>query len=331
MLKSYIFIGSKNKTKQYLADNHKDYQVISVSNLEIQIKNYSKFFDGDKIFLVDNPTNDEIKIVALLNNPQYSLFFDDESFDGRNSFISKIKKENNIIDFSYPLYGDLSQLQKSILSETKRLGIELDYDCFSWINLNCPTLKIKSKAAGSKKEKIVYDIDLLIQEIVKLSTIKNKLEESDFQHSFYEPDVDIFEFIGHILKKNLDKALLLSDKLVSSIGEQGVMMILLSQLYFLLVVSDCKEKNIYDVNKIIEKLECKDLLGKYLSEDWHNLEFSIKTQNPIRVRIELGEKTPPVSKLSQMIQDLVISIKDLRNSGSKDHAMFLLINKLVTV
>ena len=171
----------------------------------------------------------------------------------------------------------------------------------------------------------------MIQEILKLSTIKDKLELQDFKESYYEPDVDIFDFINNIIKSNLENSLSTSDKLVSSIGEQGVLLILLSQLYFLLVVSHCKENNIYDVNKIIEKLECKDLLGRYLGEEWQSLEFSVKTQNPIRVRIELNEKTPSVNRLSNMILNVVDTIKDLRNNGSKDHALFILINKLVTV
>lgn len=331
MTNSYIFIGSKSKTKQYLLDNHQGYQIVSVANLESQIKNYSKFFDLDKIFLVDNPSNEEIKLIQALNNSQYSLFFDDESFDGRNGFIAKIKKENRILDFSYPIYGDHQHLQKYIDKEIKHLKINLDYDCFSWIIQNCPTMRIKSKVAGSKKEKIVYDVDLMMQEIIKLSSLTDKLVLSDFKDSFYEPDVDIFEFINNIIKSNLENALSISDKLVSSIGEQGVLMILLSQLYFLLVVSHCKENKIFDANKIVEKLECKDLLGRYLGEEWQTLEYSVKTQNPIRVRIEMNEKTPSVLRLSNMILNVVDTIKDLRNNGSKDHAMFILINKLVTV
>lgn len=331
MLSSYIFIGSKDKAKHFLIENHKDFQVMNVSNLESQIKNYSKFFDNDKIFLIDNPSTEEIKTIASLNNNQYSLFFDDESFDGRNSFIAKIKKENKIIDFSYPLYGDQQHLQKTILKELNRLNIILDYDCFSWIYSNCPTLRIKSKTSGSKKEKIVYDIDLMIQEIVKLSSVKNSLEIKDFENSFYEPDVDIFDFINRILKNDLEGALSMCDKIVSSLGDQGVLLILLSQIYFLLVMSHCKQNNIYDVNKIIEKLECKDLLGKYLGEEWSNTEFTVKTQNPIRVRIELNEKTPSVERLSSMILNIVDTVKDLRNNGSKEHAMFILINKLVCV
>lgn len=331
MLNSHIFIGSKTKTRQFLLDTYQGYQIVSVSNLDSQIKNYSRFFDLDKIFLIDNPSNDEIKTIQSLNNPQYSLFFDDESFDGRNGFVAKVKKENRVIDFSYPIFGDHQHLQKYITKEIKLMNINLDYDCFSWIIQNCPTMKIKSKISGSKKEKIVYDIDLMIQEITKLSTIKDKLELQDFKESYYEPDVDIFDFINNIIKSNLENSLSTSDKLVSSIGEQGVLLILLSQLYFLLVVSHCKENNIYDVNKIIEKLECKDLLGRYLGEEWQSLEFSVKTQNPIRVRIELNEKTPSVNRLSNMILNVVDTIKDLRNNGSKDHALFILINKLVTV
>ena len=327
---SSIFIGSKSLALQQLSSSHPGYVVENVYNIEHQLKSYSKFFDSDKIFLVNNPNNDQVKTIGLLNNNQYHLFFDDESYDGRNSFIAKIKKSGRIFDYSFPVFGDVQSLKRYCYKEIKSLDVKIDQPCYEWIINNCPTYRIKSKTTGSKKEKIVYDLDLLFQEFRKIASVKSEIKLEDIENSLFNNDTDIFEFIEHLINKNED-VYDTCNNLCSTIGEQGLLLILLSQLYFLLVVSDCKEKNIYDAAKIAEILECKDLLGKYLGENWSPSEFTIKTQNPIRIRIELGKDTPSVAKISFMIEQVVSTIKDLRNNGSKTHALFLLINKILSV
>ena len=327
---SSIFIGSKPMAIQQISSGHPGYTIVNVYNLESQIKNYSKFFDLDKIFLVDNPNNDQIKTIGQLNNNQYHLFFDDESFDGRNSFISKIKKSGRIYDYSFPMFGDVQSLKRCCYKEIKSLNVKIDQPCYEWIISNCPTFRIKSKTAGTKKEKIVYDLDLLFQELRKLASVKSEIKLEDIENSLFDNDTDIFEFIDHLINKNED-VYDTCNNLCSAIGEQGLLLILLSQLYFLLVVSDCKEKNIYDANKVADILECKDLLGKYLGENWFPSEFTIKTQNPIRIKIQMNKTTPPVTKIAYMIEQVVNTIKDLRNSGSKNHSLFLMINKILSV
>lgn len=331
-MQSSIYIGSKNKTIDHIRQQNPNQKLVLVDNLESQIKNYSMFFDADNIYLIDNPTNEEIKTISSLSySNQYKLFFEEESFDGRNSFIAKLKKSNLIFDFSFPNFGDTQSLQRYISKELKNLNINMDYDCYAWILQNCPTYKVKVKNSGNKKEKLVYDVDLLIQEIIKLSSLSSNITLSDFQNSVFKNDSDIFEFIEYVMNKQLDEALDSNDKLLDSIGDQALLLILLSQLYFMIVVADCKQKNIYNVDKIIEHLECKDILGKYLNEDWLPTNFQVKPQNPIRVRIELNKPSLPVEIISQMIEWVVETIKNLRDSGSKHHAMFILINKLVSV
>ena len=148
---SSIFVGSKPMALQQLSSSNPGYTIVNVYNLESNIKNYSKFFDSDKLFLVDNPTNDQIKIIGQLNNNQYHLFFDDESFDGRNSFIAKIKKSGKIFDHSFPMFGDVQSLKRCCYKEVKSLDIKIDQPCYEWIINNCPTYRIKSKTSGNKK------------------------------------------------------------------------------------------------------------------------------------------------------------------------------------
>ena len=64
---SSIFIGSKTKALQQLQSGHPGFKVVTVDNVDSQLKNYSRFFDTDKIFLVINPTNDEVKTIGSSN------------------------------------------------------------------------------------------------------------------------------------------------------------------------------------------------------------------------------------------------------------------------
>lgn len=326
-----IFIGSKAKAIFELESNNPGYKVVSVDKLESQIKSYSKFFDNDKLFLVLNPNTEEIKIISALNNNQYHLFFDDESFDGRNGFISKIKKSGKIFDYSYPVYGDNQLLRRNITHECKRLEITVDADCYNWLLSNCPTLTVKSKTEGSKKEKIVYDLDLLFQELNKIGSIKDCLTMSDFEDSPFNVDTDIFSFIDDVLNKNKENSFYKLDYLVNKMGEQAVLLIFLSQLFFLLYLSGAKNKYSYNIDKIIEDLDMKDIVNKYLDYDWETLSKDCKHTNPIRVKIQLNKGLISEESLSKMITCITDTIADLRNSGSKDQALFILMNKLISV
>ncbi len=328
---SSIFIGSKIKAINELESKNVGFKVVSVDKLESQIKNYSKFFDYDKLFLVVNPNNDEIKIIAALNNNQYNLFFDDESFDGRNAFISKIKKAGRIFDFSYPIFGDTQLLRRHIMNECRNLGVSIDADCYNWLLANCPTLTVKSKAEGSKKEKIVYDLDLLFQELKKLGSVKESLDMTDFEDSPFLVDNDIFSFIDDIVNKNQQNIFTKMDSLISKMGEQAVLLIFLSQLFFFLQLSGAQNKYKYDVDKIIEDLDMKDLINKYFDSNWKELSKDYKHTNPIRVKIQLNRSMPSQEQLSKMIVCTLDTIVDLRNSGNKDQALFILMNKLISV
>ena len=328
---SSIFIGSKAKAIFQLQSGNPGYKVVTVDNLDSQIKNYSRFFDTDKLFLVINPSNDEVKIIGQLDNHQYHLFFDDESYDGRNSFISKIKKSNRIFDYSYPVYGDVQLLKRHISIECKRQNIHPDINCYNWIVENCPTLRIKSKAEGSKKEKIVYDIDLLMQELIKLNSIKDTITLEDIEDSFFKVDADIFDFIENLMSGDFETSISKSDKLIDSMGEQGLLMVLLSQLLFMISIAGCKEKNIYNPDLVTIRSEFRDITNKYLADSWNELTTQIKSQNPIRVKIELSKKRPSVENLSKILLLTVETIQDLRSSGNVYQSIFLFIKRVTCI
>ena len=325
-----IFIGSKNRALDYLRLNHPGKQIITVDKVESQIKSYSKFFDSNKIFLVINPNNEEIKLIGNTNNSQYSLFFDDDSFDGRLGFISKIKKSGKIFDFSYPLLGDTQVLRRKLNELSKTLSFDFTQDAIDWILVNCPTLAIKVKSESGKKEKIVYDIDLLTQEIVKLSSVNTQLSSADFIDSGFNNEESIFAFIDKIIQK--DKSCFEKlDELVSKLGEQALLLITLSQILYLLNYVGARQRYSYDTAKLHNHLSMRDLINKYLDENWNELSKDYKHSDVVRLQIQMNKNTPSADDLSKMIIYIVETITDLRNSGSRDQALFILINKLITV
>jgi hypothetical protein len=331
-MSSKIFIGSRHQA--YIFLRAKNNSTVTVHNVQSHVKSFSPLFDGNKTFIYNNPSSEEIKLISTLvdkNMGEHCLLFDDESFDGRISLIQKIRKSNSVYNFSYPVLGDTTELKRRVLQFTKTLEIEIDNNCFDWISQNCPIFRIKSKESGSKKESLTYDIELLFQELYKISSYTDKITLEELQNSNFNTDSDIFMFIDQILNKKLNEALVSSQLLMSSMGEQGMLLILLNQLLFLLHVSQCKEERIYNTDDVLKRLENRDLIGKYLSESWELISVPIKSQNPTRVRIEISKDTYSTIKLSKMINFVVDTIKDLRNHGNKNIAMFLLLNKMQIV
>lgn len=328
---SRIYIGSKSRTLDNLKSEFPSKNIISVFDTENQIKSFSKFFDLDKIFLHINPSNEDIKLVNLEidnNKGLHYLFFDDDSYDGRNSLIQKIKKENNIFNFSHPVLGDKSLLQRMVINYVKSKNCSIDYSVFEWLYENCPIIRLKSKV--DKKEKLCYDLDILFKEIDKISSIKETITIEDFSYSLFNSDGDIFLFIESLINKDEIKSFEIYDKLVDTMGDQAVLMIVLYQLIFLIQINGLKSKY-YDINKIINNLELRDLLNKYYDDDWNELNIAPKSQNPIRVKIELSKETINVKKLSDMLIAIVDCVKDIRNGGVSQYSTFIMINRIMRI
>jgi hypothetical protein len=133
------------------------------------------------------------------------------------------------------------------------------------------------------------------------------------------------------MNNNVEESFILADKLINSIGEQALLLILLSQLIFILEVVGCKENKIFSIDKIVEILEKRDLLGINFDENWKETKYTVKSQNPIRVKIEMSKSRHNSEKISLMICNVIDSISQLRNNGRVEQSIFLLLNKLLFV
>jgi hypothetical protein len=99
----------------------------------------------------------------------------------------------------------------------------------------------------------------------------------------------------------------------------------------MLVISETNKKY-HHFTEVQEKVELRDLLGKYLSDEYKEPTFTVKVQNPIRIRIQSSKDNMySPAQYSKMITLLVDSIIDLRSNGSVNHSVPILISKLTSV
>lgn len=322
-----LYYGSRISVLDDVKKHFNSYNLINDISLATFKNSYSKIFDSNNIYIHNNPSSTDLKTIAEfidLGLGNHFFYFEDDSFDGRNGLIQKLKKSNDIYDFSLPVYGDKSKLT-SFLKK-----YNLSYELVNWLCENCPTTRTKSKTTG-RKDVVCYDIDLLGQEINKLQSVKSFLTVDDFESSEFKKDADIFQFISDTLDKKTDIALRDYPKLVDHMGEQGLLLVFLSQIYFLIKIADVKNKNLFNESDYIKRIDLKDILGHYLDDDWNEIKPVNQTTNPIRARIEINKISMNLDQLSNVLCLVAESIIDLRNGGSKNHSIELLINKIATV
>jgi hypothetical protein len=304
------------------------------NNVEKIVNGYSKFFDSNNIYIHTNVSNEDIKLIQEKSEKlgiKHIILYEDDSFDGRLSLIAKAKKNNLIFDCSYPLAGDSNSLKRHINNFVMKNNANINGETLNYLVEICPILRIKSKQSGSKKEILCYDIDILFKELEKIISYTDKIFLRDISNASFNEECDIFEFIDKLMNKDIGYCLTKIDLLIDSMGEQGFLLVLLSQLNFMLVISETN-KTFHSLTEVQEIVELRDLLGKYLSDEYKEPTFTVKAQNPIRIRIQSSkENLYCPAQFSKMITMVVDSIVDLRTNGSVNHSVPILISKLASV
>jgi len=304
------------------------------NNVEKIVNGYSKFFDSNNIYIHTNVSNEDIKLIQDKSEKlgiKHIILYEDDSFDGRLSLIAKAKKNSLIFDCSYPLAGDSNSLKRHINNFVMKNNANVNGETLNHLVQICPILRIKSKQSGSKKEILCYDIDILFKELEKIISYTDKIFLRDVSNASFNEECDIFEFIDKLMNKDLDYCLTKIDLLIDSMGEQGFLLVLLSQLNFMLVISETN-KTFHPLSEVQEIVELRDILGKYLDDEYKEPTFTVKVQNPIRIRIQLSkENLYSPAQFSKMITLVVDSVVDLRTNGSVNHSVPILISKLASV
>jgi hypothetical protein len=329
-----IYYGSTTLALNKIKEEFPDLILCIDNNVEKIVNGYSKFFDMNNIYIHTNISNEDIKLIQEKSEKlgvKHIILYEDDSFDGRLSLIAKAKKNSLIFDCSYPLAGDSNSLKRHINNFVMKNNANINGETFDSLVQICPILRIKSKQSGSKKEILCYDIDILFKELEKIISYTDKIFLRDISNASFNEECDIFEFIDKLMNKDLDYCLTKIDLLIDSMGEQGFLLVLLSQLNFMLVISETN-KTFHPISEVQEIVELRDLLGKYLDDEYKEPTFTVKAQNPIRIRIQLSkENLYSPAQFSKMITLVVDSIVDLRTNGSVNHSLPILISKLASV
>jgi DNA polymerase III delta subunit len=199
--------------------------------------------------------------------------------------------------------------------------VNIDYAAQEWLNVNSPTVNIKVKVGTSKKDVLVYDLPIIINELNKLIDLDcKKITVDDLQKlDFYSSEKDIFAFIEKCMTDNTEGILKGLYALNESHGHQAVLMIFLSQLFFYLDVAGLLEQKIYDNKTIIEEISLQPYIKKYLDDNYEEIvkEIPIKSVNPVRLDITKQQLKVNSEQISNKINSVLSAIIDLRNSLSE--------------
>jgi hypothetical protein len=274
-----IYFGSTILSINKIRDEFPDLVLLFDNNVDKIISNYSKFFDSNNIYIHTNVSNEDIKLIQDKSEKlgiKHIILYEDDSFDGRLSLIAKAKKNSLIFDCSYPLAGDSNSLKRHINNFVMKNNANINGETLNHLVQICPILRIKSKQSGSKKEILCYDIDILFKELEKIISYTDKIFLRDISNASFNEECDIFEFIDKLINKDLDYCLTKIDLLIDSMGEQGFLLVLLSQLNFMLVISETNKK-FHPLTEVQEIVELRDILGKYLDDEYPSNSHFCKT------------------------------------------------------
>ena len=100
-----IYFGSQTLVLNKIKEEFENSSLVFDNNIPKVISSYSKFFDANTIYIHTSFSNDDLKLIYEKSESlgiKHILLYDDDSFDGRLSLVSKAKKNNLIFDCSYP-------------------------------------------------------------------------------------------------------------------------------------------------------------------------------------------------------------------------------------
>ena len=183
-----IYYGSTTLALNKIKEEFPGLILLIDNNVEKIINSYSKFFDNNNVYIHTSISNEDIKLIQEKSDKlgsKHVILYDDDSFDGRLSLITKAKKNNLIFDCSYPLVGDFNALKRHINNYVMKNNTNINGETLNSLVEICPVLRIKSKQSGSKKEIICYDIDILFKELEKIISYTDKIFLRDIQNASF--------------------------------------------------------------------------------------------------------------------------------------------------
>jgi DNA polymerase III delta subunit len=284
------------------------------------------FGDVPDAIVINNPTADQLKLCQqvieeeTLTASALVILTLGDTLDGRSAFTQQAQKRKRIT-YLDPIEKGERKLLIDHIGEWE-LGTEqkLDSEARTWLIENAPTQIVKVKSQSGKRDCEVYDLQSMENELDKIIAVKEltpgpitKAELIQLVH--FEREVDIWKFIDTAISGDTAEMLKMLYVISESQGEQGALVLLYSQLEFLLGVRCLMDENIKSADVISSRMTLQPYIGRYLLEDWSELENAPEPAPPNawRIRKSMEKPLPEATILSRNYQFVISAIRDLRS------------------
>lgn len=276
------------------------------------------FFDSPDIILIKEPNAEILNLCSeLINNLTCSnliLTCQFNTFDGRQSFVSKAKKNNKLIYLNHIKSGE--SIYKILNEWCKSNNILLNKSCIQWLDKNYPTRIAKIKDAnGIKKDTIIADLNLLFNQLNKIKNIydcyKTDITTNDIiNYCNFKNETDIWLFVDKIISGDLSACFSYFENNKLTTNDEGILWVIASQIELYLQICGVHKT----ADQLQDAITLKNTINHYLNEDLCTSDLKPKPSiNPFRLKMaQTTCKNYNPSMLSIKYQCVINAIQDLR-------------------
>lgn len=246
--------------------------------------------------------------------------------DARMGFAQQAKKHKRSLYLDPIDAGDKPAVRSHVKDWAESTGTAVEAPAIAWITDNAPTRVMKVKTDKGKRDSEVYDLDWLENELDKAAAVschQNSAVSLQVAQAVmrFDQGLDTWRFVEYASKTSDPGALLtMFHRLSTSNSSQGAMMVLLSQIEFLIGVRGLLDRGVSNADDIAERMSLDRYIGRYLSQEWEDI-GDIPEPTPVnswRVRKAIESGVPAMARLSSQFQAIVASIRDLRSGLPED-------------
>jgi len=302
-------------------NNFPNVQIFDNSAHLIDLKNALtafNFFEEPDIIIIKEPNADILNVCndfinkftcsSLILTCQYN------SFDGRQSFVSKAKKNNKLIYLNHIKSGD--SVANIIKEWCEDKNLKLNYECLNWLNKNCPTRLAKIKDSNNvKKDTIIVDLLMLFNQLNKIKNLydfDNKAITTNdlINYCNFRSETDIWSFIDKMICGDISYCFNYFDKNQLTTNDEGILWVIASQIELYLQVCGVSKS----LDQLQDDLTLKSMLNTYYNDDLQINDFKPKPAiNPYRLKMAQQTcRNLDIESLSIKYQNVINSIQDLR-------------------
>lgn len=278
--------------------------------------------------VLTNPTAEQLKVcyATVMPGPisaeSLIIVTPGDTLDGRSAFASKAGKADRVWYFDFPEANNAYLVSQHLKDWEKDTDLKISQEAKKWIADNAPTKLAKVRTAKGKTETEVFNLLELENELDKIITIAEEGETIDLDTvksvCYFEQTVDVWKFITAVQKNDMQFILSSLDNMNLSQTNQGGLWLLANQLGFLMTVRSMMDKGLKE-NEIITVLSNPKYMGKYLNQNWEQVEHKTNEINPWRVaRAITSLASISTATLGAKYASTINAVKDLRGGMTSD-------------